>query len=147
MLSSLLVACAACSSGTATTGPAPDGGPTVVNDRDAAGGSDAATLNDGAAGTDSGASTACGTMAGTWAYGGMCGANKCEVAQNGCALHILCNETIDYEGTVTGSTFTYAGKDGAGFVHTCTGSIAGTSLSGSCAVPSSGSCTFTATHF
>jgi hypothetical protein len=96
-----------------------------------------------ASGSDGG--TNCGTMAGVWDLTGMCGADRCEVSQTGCSLHILCNESIDYTGTVTGTSFTYSGHDGMGNVHTCSGMIQGTSYSGTCTVTNSGSCTFSAT--
>jgi hypothetical protein len=84
-------------------------------------------------------------MNGSWNLAGMCGADLCEVSQTGCTLHVLCNETIDYTGSVAGAMFTYSGTDTSGHVHTCNGMIEGTSLAGSCSVTNSGSCTFTAT--
>jgi hypothetical protein len=106
---------------------------------------DAGSEGDGGVSSGGDAGTGCGTMAGAWDVTGMCGSDYCQVDQTGCALHILCNEDIDYQGTVMGASFTYSGTDSSGYVHTCTGTIQGTSLSGSCSVTNSGSCAFSAT--
>lgn len=95
-------------------------------------------------GAGGGTGGSCGSMGGSFRLTGGCGTNRCDVTQTGCSLHILCNESTDYTGAVSGATFSYSGKDSSGATHTCTGTLQGGSYSGSCSVTQSGSCTFAA---
>lgn len=108
------------------------------------GGVDASDPNpiDAPAGTIDGPA-ACADLRGTWRYSGQCGNDTCVIAQTGCATSLDCVQgSASYTGTVSGNGFTYQGTTAGGQPATCTGTVNGGAMSGSCSVQGA-PCTFT----
>lgn len=78
---------------------------------------------------------ACASMAGTWGITGQCGADTCLITQTGCATDLDCGGgASSYTGSVSGNTFMYAGTAGGGQPATCSGTVDGNTMSGSCTI-------------
>jgi hypothetical protein len=90
------------------------------------------------------AGSACENIAGTWATGGACGPDVCVITQTGCTTNFKCSDgNASYAGTINGRTVNYAGLTATGKKGSCTGTINGTSITGTC--QSGGApCAFTA---
>jgi hypothetical protein len=100
----------------------------------------------GSSSNDGGAAQ-CIDISGTWTITGLCGIDKCVVSQTNCATDFACSGgTKSYSGTVSGSNFSYSGATIFGVTGDCSGTVSGTSMSGSCSANSGGgSCTFSGT--
>ncbi len=92
-----------------------------------------------------GSTTTCEDLAGTWDVTG-CGARgQCTVAQQTCSLSVVCSAFLIGEETATGTIdtddFTFMSESG-----TCTGTVSGTVLAGTCTSAADGSsCAVTGT--
>lgn len=90
-------------------------------------------------------SAQCVDMSGNWAIVGLCGIESCAVSQTGCATNFTCTSgSKSYSGTVSGDSFSYSGATILGVSGTCSGTVNGTSMSGTC-MGGGGSCTFSGT--
>jgi hypothetical protein len=77
----------------------------------------------------------CANIAGTWGITGGCGADTCDITQNGCSTDLDCSGgAASYTGTINGNSFMYSGTTAGGTPATCTGTINGSQLSGTCNV-------------
>ncbi len=96
-----------------------------------------------APGTDAPVS-ACASIAGTWEISGGCGPDVCTITQAGCAITAVnCTSGArSTSGMLTGAQFTYDGVSGGGVASTCSGTLAGDSMSGSCSSAALGTCPF-----
>jgi hypothetical protein len=94
------------------------------------------TSGSSSGGSSSGGSTsggACANIAGSWSVGGSCGpTDTCEITQTGCSATFRCDSGGSFSGSVTGNTVRWSGLDGDGAFASCTGSVAGSSFSGTC---------------
>jgi hypothetical protein len=88
----------------------------------------------------------CDSIAGRWVIGGQCGPDLCAITQNGCATTLDCSGgAASYTGSVSGSSLSYSGTAASGAPGTCTGTVSGNTITGSCA--SAGvTCTYNATR-
>ena len=76
----------------------------------------------------------CSYIAGAWKQSsGSCAIQLCSFFEDNCALHIDCNGKMG-PGAVNGNTITFGA---------CTGTIAGTTITGTCTT----GCDFVLTHF
>jgi hypothetical protein len=81
----------------------------------------------------------CANLAGVWAFAGQClQTTRCTATQNLCAINIVC-PAESFSGTATNQNASFSSG-----VRTCTGSLSGTTVSGTCD-DHGFSCTFTAT--
>ena len=77
---------------------------------------------------------ACGNIAGTWEITGASGADLCVITQVGCAItEVDCvSGAHSTSGTLTGNNFSYTGVSGTGVPATCSGTISGNDIAGTC---------------
>lgn len=88
----------------------------------------------------------CTSIAGTWGVTGTCGADTCVVTQSGCNTNFSCGGgTHSYTGSVSGNSVSYAGQTAKGINATCSGTVNGASMSGTCS-GAGATCTFAATR-
>lgn len=81
------------------------------------------------------ANPACSNIAGTWGITGGCGADTCVITQAGCTTQLDCGGgASSYTGSITGNTFMYSGTAGGGTPASCSGTLNGSLMSGSCNV-------------
>jgi hypothetical protein len=129
VMSSILLLCGCISQGAAPAQP------TVVSEP--AGPEPAAASGDG-----------CDALAGTWEIDGACGDDRCTIVQSSCTItEVSCSSGAQStSGTIDAGAFSYNGVSGAGAPATCTGTLAGSSISGSCTIAGAGSCSFSGTR-
>jgi hypothetical protein len=100
--------------------------------------------NDGDGGNAAGGDRGCADIAGTWTTSGQCGPDVCVVSQSGCSTNFSCsNGAASYAGSVTNNGVSYAGTTAIGAQGSCSGTISGGTISGSCDIAGV-SCTFSA---
>lgn len=89
-------------------------------------------------------SAACANLSGQWEITGQCGADLCTITQVGCAItQVSCvSGSRSTSGDIDGASFTYTGTSGGGVPSTCSGSLVGDELQGSCTT-TAGACNFT----
>lgn len=89
-------------------------------------------------------SAACVNLSGQWEITGQCGVDLCTITQVGCAItQVSCvSGSRSTSGDIDGASFTYTGTSGGGVPSTCSGSLVGNELQGSC-TSTAGSCNFT----
>jgi hypothetical protein len=73
----------------------------------------------------------CDDIRGTWGVTGQCGADLCNITQNGCSIDLDCNAANSYSGSIDGSDVMFSGTAN-GVDGDCTGSVSGTTMSGTC---------------
>src|SRR5262245_6866125 len=85
----------------------------------------------GGGGRDGSATTTCENMAGTWDVTACGVSGQCTIAQSTCALSVACSAFLVGQGTASGTItmddFTFTSNDGS-----CTGTVSGTVLAGTC---------------
>jgi hypothetical protein len=124
----------ACSSTTTTNGGSSSGGS-----------SSSSSGSSGSSSSSSGAGSACDDIAGTWSVAGTCGSDTCVITQNGCVTSFSCSGgSVSYTGSVSGSTATFSGRNGAGIQGTCTTTVGNGTMTGSCTPQGLPTCTVTA---
>jgi|SRR5688572_4997931 hypothetical protein len=86
----------------------------------------------------------CDALAGRWEIDGACGDDRCTIVQSSCAItEVSCSSGAQSTtGTIDGASFTYTGVSGAGAPATCTGTLAGSSISGTCTIAGAATCAF-----
>jgi hypothetical protein len=91
--------------------------------------------------------SACANLSGSWTISGQCGADLCTISQTNCDLtSVSCvSGANSTSGQVTGNMFSYTGESGGGVDSTCSGTVSGDTMTGSCTV-GIGTCTFTGTR-
>jgi hypothetical protein len=72
----------------------------------------------------------CADVSGTWGFTGECGADLCQISQDGCAVDFDCDASA-FTGTVDGDDLTLSGS-ASGVDGDCTGTIDGDGMSGTC---------------
>jgi hypothetical protein len=94
--------------------------------------------------TNTGDDAACSDLAGRWVTSGTCGDDVCQISQNACSLTaVTCSSGAhSTSGTVDGDAFSYTGVSGAGAAATCSGTLTGGNISGTCTVNGAGTCSF-----
>ncbi len=86
----------------------------------------------------------CSNIAGTWGVTGSCGPDTCVITQNGCNTNFSCGGgTHSYTGSVSGSSVSYAGQTSGGVQATCSGTVSGGTMSGTCS-GAGATCSFSA---
>ena len=104
-----------------------------------AGGSGGGSGSGGTGG--SGGGGACDDIAGVWDVVGTCGVDDCLITQNGCSVNFVCDDgAASYSGSVTSGKVDFQGATG-----TCTGTVTGDQITGTCSGPL-GTCAYTATR-
>jgi hypothetical protein len=96
-------------------------------------------------GSSSGSGGSCPNIAGTWRVTGACGSDSCVITQTNCSTNYSCSDgAASYTGSVSGNSVSYSGTSADGIPGTCTGTLDGTTLTGTC---NTGDimCAFTAT--
>lgn len=87
----------------------------------------------------------CPDIAGEWQISGTCGPDVCTISQAGCEATLKCsNGASSYTGSIVGQKITYTGKAGNGVPATCSGTLAGDTLAGTCTPVGSPPCSFAA---
>lgn len=87
----------------------------------------------------------CVDIAGTWTISGACGPDTCVITQSGCSTSFSCSGgSGSYTGSVSGSKVDYSGKSGTGVQGTCTGTVSGNTITGTCTPQGLPQCSFTA---
>jgi hypothetical protein len=95
--------------------------------------------------TTGGGNAACSDMSGTFKITGACGSDTCIITQTGCTTSLKCSGgSASYTGSISGADFTYSGTSGNGVPATCTGTMVGTGLGGTCKPTGGPSCNFAA---
>jgi hypothetical protein len=90
---------------------------------------------DGPTGTIDAPTGACSNMAGTWGITGSCGADTCVITQTACSTQLSCGGgASSYTGSITGNMFMYMGTTSGGVAASCSGTLNGGSMTGSCTV-------------
>ena len=76
----------------------------------------------------------CDSIAGMWDIDGTCGDDLCTITQNGCAITgVSCTSGArSTSGSLDADEFSYTGTSGAGLPATCSGTVDGDALAGSC---------------
>ena len=78
---------------------------------------------------------ACTNIAGNWGITGGCGADTCVITQAGCSTELDCGGgAASYTGSITGNQFMYSGTAGGGVPASCSGTVNGNLINGSCTV-------------
>ena len=97
---------------------------------------------DDSSGDDS--SSDCADLRGSWEIDGTCGDDVCTISQAGCAItQVNCvSGARSTSGDIDGNHFSYTGTSGAGLPATCSGSLSGSAISGTCVTEGAGDCTF-----
>jgi hypothetical protein len=86
----------------------------------------------------------CDSVAGTWGVTGTCGADICDITQNGCSMALDCSGGVSsFAGSVDGNQVMFTGQTAGGVDGTCDGTITGNTMSVVC-VTELGTCTFDA---
>jgi len=94
--------------------------------------------------SDGAANGSCTNISGTWGTTGSCGPDTCVITQNGCSTNFSCGGgATSYTGSVNGSNVSYAGKTAGGVDGSCTGTVQGNTMSGTCSVGGA-TCNFSA---
>lgn len=89
-------------------------------------------------------SGSCVNVAGEWEVDG-CGGDSCTIVQDGCAAALDCDSgTASYSGSVSGSRVSFAGRNALGQQASCSATVSGGAMSGSCTPQGLPSCSFTA---
>ena len=106
--------------------------------------SSGSTSGSGSTTTTGGGNAACSDMSGTFKIAGACGSDTCIITQTGCQTSLKCSGgSASYTGSIAGADFTYSGTSGNGVPATCTGTMVGTGLGGTCKPTAGPSCNFT----
>lgn len=70
------------------------------------------------------------------------GSTICMIVQTGCGIQLSCTDGAGYSGSVCGNEVNYSGTNADGLFQTCTGTIAGGTMTGSCDIEGT-TCNFT----
>ena len=88
----------------------------------------------------------CSNITGTWAVSGACGPDTCVITQSSCSTNFSCSAgTVSYTGSVSGNSVSYSGQTAAGATGTCSGTVNGGTMSGTCNSQGQ-TCAFSATR-
>lgn len=76
----------------------------------------------------------CAMLAGQWDIDGACGDDNCTITQVGCGITgVTCTSgSRSTSGSINNNSFSYTGTSGAGAPATCSGTISGTTIAGTC---------------
>jgi hypothetical protein len=76
----------------------------------------------------------CESIAGRWDIDGPCGDDTCTITQTGCGITgVTCTSGArSTTGSIEGNAWSYSGVSGLGVPATCSGTLSGDSLTGSC---------------
>jgi hypothetical protein len=88
----------------------------------------------------------CANIAGTWAVSGDCGPDTCVISQTGCSTTFACSAgSAAYTGSVNGDSVSYSGTSATGAPGSCSGTVSGAVINGTCVSQGNPACAFTAT--
>jgi hypothetical protein len=76
----------------------------------------------------------CANVAGSWDISGDCGQDFCVITQTGCSTNFDCGGASSYTGTVSGNDVDYDGQAADGTPGTCSGTVSGDTITGTCTI-------------